>query len=115
MKLSDAANYLSLISTVASINVVKIPVARDAAGVVRRSHPSWSKRASVPETLIHNYTQNSYFATVSVGTPPQDMTMVLDTGSSDAWAVSVDADLCSDEMKQWQYHQNCGATCELFC
>lgn len=112
MKLSDTVTLLALAST-ATADVVAIPVQRNTAGSVRRRSPLLSKRATVTESLINNITAGGYYATVSVGTPGQDMTLVLDTGSSDAWVVSADANLCTEKKLQVLYDDTCGATCEL--
>lgn len=112
MKLSDKATLFALAATAAA-EVVRIPVARNAAGTVRKRHPRLSKRATITESLVNNITQGGYYASVSVGTPGQDVTMVLDTGSSDAWVVATDADLCTDRLLQLEYGESCGATCEI--
>lgn len=112
MKLSDSAALLALASTAAA-DVVRIPVARSPAGSVRKRHPRLSKRATLTETLVNNVTQGGYYASVSVGTPGQPMTMVLDTGSSDAFVISADADLCTEKRLQVYYGETCGETCEI--
>lgn len=112
MKLSDTVTLLALAATAAA-EVVAIPVKRNTAGSVRKRSPRLSKRATVTESLINNVTAGGYYATVSVGTPGQDLTLVLDTGSSDAWVVSADADLCTEKKYQIYYDETCGATCEL--
>lgn len=112
MKLSDIVTLLALASTAAA-DVVAIPVKRNTPGSIGRRSPRLSKRATVTESLINNVTAGGYYATVSVGTPGQDLTLVLDTGSSDAWVVSADATLCTSERLQLYYDETCGATCEL--
>lgn len=112
MKLSDTVTLLALAST-ATADVVAIPVKRNTAGSIGRRSPHLSKRATVTESLINNVTAGGYYATVSVGTPGQDLTLVLDTGSSDAWVVSADASLCTEKRLQIYYDETCGATCEL--
>ncbi|KAJ4416308.1 hypothetical protein N0V82_006838 [Gnomoniopsis sp. IMI 355080] len=109
MKLSETLILLALASTAAA-EVVAIPVKRNTAGSVRRRSPRLSKRATVTESLINNVTEGGYYATVSVGTPGQDLTLVLDTGSSDAWVVSADANLCTEKKLQVYYDETCGAT-----
>jgi predicted aspartyl protease len=47
------------------------------------------------ETIINDKTKGGYFATVSVGTPAQKMTLQLDTGSSDIWVPYSGASVCS--------------------
>lgn len=54
-------------------------------------------------TAINNITGGGYYAEVEVGTPGQKMTMHLDTGSSDTWVVSADADLCRSDTLQQQF------------
>src|SRR5450756_876669 len=37
---------------------------------------------------------NGYTANISVGTPPQPLTLGIDTGSTDTWVLSNTADIC---------------------
>jgi len=56
--------------------------------------PHLRKRASgtVLGSLTNEYIL--YFINVTVGTPPQPFSLQLDTGSSDIWFPSVNADVC---------------------
>lgn len=112
MKLSETAALLAL-ATTAAAGAARIPIARNPAGSVRRRNPRLTKRATLTESLVNNVTEGGYFASVSVGTPGQDITLILDTGSSDAWVVAADASLCSSRFLQLEYEETCGATCEI--
>jgi len=65
-------------------NVVN-PVAHDA---LRR------RQKTVQETLDN--LETLYFANASLGTPPQDFRLHIDTGSSDLWVNSADSRLCTE-------------------
>lgn len=51
-------------------------------------------------------------ATVSVGTPGQQQTLAIDTGSSDVWVLDVSADACTDPTIQEQAEDGCDSTCK---
>lgn len=53
------------------------------------------KRASTFEEIISNQeARGGYFATCSIGTPGQNVTLQLDTGSSDIWVPDSSAKVC---------------------
>lgn len=49
---------------------------------------------------LNNITGGGYYSEFEVGTPPQQISFLLDTGSSDTWVNSVDADLCNSNRLQ---------------
>lgn len=62
----------------------------------RLTSSSLSRRAQTTDIGITNQGQDtSYFAQVSVGTPPQNFDLVLDTGSSDLWFATASCVSCS--------------------
>lgn len=82
-------------------------------GIARSAHksPPVHKRSTFTQTLNNNITGAGYYADVAVGTPPQNLTLILDTGSSDIWLLSQDAILCESSGEQQTYGY-CLATCE---
>lgn len=76
---------------------------------VGTSHPI-AKRDVYSQALINNITGGAYYAEVTVGTPGQKVSVVLDTGSSDLWVVSYKADLCTDYRIQREWGDSCDKT-----
>ncbi|GAW23308.1 hypothetical protein ANO14919_128640 [Xylariales sp. No.14919] len=71
---------------------------------------SLRKRANAySQELNNNLTGGGYYADVALGTPPQPVTLILDTGSSDVWVLDADADLCQSRTLQL-YYGTCLAT-----
>jgi hypothetical protein len=92
-----------------SINIAKNPEAKPKT---RRRH--LLPRAAITETLNNNATGGDYIAQVSVGTPPQQQTLLIDTGSSDVWMLASTADLCTDPALQAYYETGgCSSTCKF--
>jgi elongation factor G len=61
------------------------------------------KRASTFEEVITNERQKGgYFATCALGTPIQNLTLQLDTGSSDIWVPSPSAEVCRSSSRNSQ-------------
>ncbi|KAL2269643.1 hypothetical protein VTJ83DRAFT_1827 [Remersonia thermophila] len=54
-----------------------------------------ARRATYAEDLINYIAGGGYYVQVAVGNPPQNLTMLLDTGSSDSWVLGHDADICN--------------------
>lgn len=85
--------------------------------VVRRHEAGASigKRANtILESLYNNRQQGGYFINITVGTPPQPLSVILDTGSSDLWLLSTDTDLCNDPALQKNLNEDCyGGVCKF--
>lgn len=107
MKPSLAA-LLSLAAAGAlSTNVVQFNVTKGLPGVHVGAMSSLARRATYSEQVINHIAGGGYFVQVKVGTPGQTITMLLDTGSSDAWVLSHEADLCTDKDLQDLYGMAC--------
>lgn len=61
--------------------------------------PALARRSqqTVEEVIINEKQRGGYFSTCAVGTPPQDVILLLDTGSSDTWIPASSAEICSKD------------------
>lgn len=69
--------------------------------IEKRHGPSLRRRsATIDGTLSNQKVQGGYFINVEVGTPSQNITLQLDTGSSDVWVPASTAAICTDVSQQ---------------
>jgi hypothetical protein len=105
-----SATLLALASGALSQNVVQFNVTKGLPGLHVGTGPSLARRGTYAEQLVNSVAGGGYFAQVKVGNPPQTITMLLDTGSSDAWVLGHEADLCTDRDLQGLYGMSCTDT-----
>jgi hypothetical protein len=81
----------SLLASAASAQVVKWDIEKR-----HNATPRLPRRASdtVEEVISNEKMRGGYFASCSVGTPPQKVTLQLDTGSSDIWVPATSSQVC---------------------
>ena len=112
------------LATSALAGVIKLstekhpPTPRDLVhrDVVKRFEAGGSigKRANtILESLYNNRAQGGYFINITVGTPPQPLSVILDTGSSDLWLLTTDTNLCQSASLQKSLGEDCyGGVCK---
>lgn len=86
-----AAAFLPCIAT-ASPRVVNMDFVK-----TRSPHASLQRRAGTINTALINNDDLQYLANITVGTPPQQFIVQIDTGSSDLWIPSRSSDLCRSQ------------------
>ncbi|ORX57532.1 Asp-domain-containing protein [Hesseltinella vesiculosa] len=110
--ISIALATVGLVSSVPveSNKMLRIPVTRnpdftfqDAAAKARARYSPhhlvarWNTNTTGGVVIVKNQQQDSaYYGTVQLGTPPQNLTVDFDTGSSDFWVASTDCKTCKD-------------------
>ncbi|KAJ4003054.1 hypothetical protein NW752_012298 [Fusarium irregulare] len=65
----------------------------------RHPQPHLARRSKTTyeEVIRNDRTEGGYFTEVTIGDPPQKITLQLDTGSSDVWVPWNCADVCTDD------------------
>ncbi|KAL7927111.1 aspartic peptidase domain-containing protein [Trichoderma austrokoningii] len=91
MKASPLAAAGIALASTAQAQVVQFDIQRRDGPKLR----DLARRATVNGVLSNQQIQGGYFLNVEVGTPPQNITLQLDTGSSDVWVPSSNADICT--------------------
>lgn len=111
----SSLQYASLAGLVAASTVSAGVVSVDFEKRFLDSNPLPSllrRDGTVALDALNNLTGGGYYAEFSVGTPPQKLSFMLDTGSSDTWVNSVDADLCTDSIIQQEVGEFCSKQCK---
>ncbi|ELR07120.1 hypothetical protein VC83_02421 [Pseudogymnoascus destructans] len=96
MPFSAAINLLLplLLASSSLAGVVPIPIWKQPASARDHTRRDIHSRATVLEQLDNSHLRGSYYANITVGTPPQPISVILDTGSSDLWILAKTANVC---------------------
>ncbi|KAI0007047.1 aspartic peptidase domain-containing protein [Xylariaceae sp. FL0662B] len=108
MKTLTALVATAVVVVVASANTQKV-IPLNFGRQAPRLPPLHKRAGTYSQELNNNITVGGYYAQVSVGTPPQTVDLVLDTGSSDVWLLDSSADLCRSARLQ-EYYGHCIST-----
>ncbi|KAK8016174.1 acid protease [Apiospora rasikravindrae] len=68
---------------------------------------------SYSQVIANNITAKCYYAEVAIGTPPQHVTLIVDTGSSDTWVVDKSADGCEGDLCLTLYDSHASSTVKM--
>jgi hypothetical protein len=88
---------LALVCALASAKTVKLDFHKHKQLHRTKSSTLERRDDSVPAPLTGDYYHVEYFINVTIGTPPQPFSLLLDTGSSDTWVPAVDSWGCDDD------------------
>lgn len=84
-----------LLSISFTLAQVRIPITRKSHAPDPALNRRFFTRDSVFTSLANDVTQASYVISVKVGTPPQDIDLTIDTGSTDTWVILNTAASCT--------------------
>jgi predicted aspartyl protease len=108
--LRQSTTLLGLIAALAAAHV-SVPLSREKFGGKHLR----LKRDDGDETFtldaLNNITGGGYYSEFEIGSPAQKLSFLLDTGSSDTWVNSADANLCQSDQLQLM-NGFCQTTCK---
>jgi hypothetical protein len=115
MKASTKSAMLSIAALgTCSLAAITMDIARNPAQDAKARRRDLLPRAPLSASLANNLTGGNYVINVQVGTPPQQIALAIDTGSSDVWVLDVTTDLCSDLAMHAEVGTGCQTPCKLY-
>lgn len=94
MKSASLSASLALLSLVSANGVLQVGI-EGKREVGRSPLRRRDTSGTVQTSLSENNLFITYYANITMGTPPQNIRLIVDTGSSDIWAVASQATVCA--------------------